>query len=99
MEPTNVPLAEVIANASNATVATQQAAHDTAATMVAAHIPVIQQRAAELQANNNVVPDAWLPFLNAIKFACDIVLIWAGPVLKGICEVILAAIAAVEQDS
>jgi hypothetical protein len=50
----------------------------------------------ELTVNNGIVPASWLPYLNAFKFLCEGVELFAGPELKAIITVILAAIAAAE---
>jgi hypothetical protein len=56
----------------------------------------ILDHAKELTDNGGIMPPKWAPFANAIVFRCDIVMIFAGPVLKAICQMIISAIHAAE---
>jgi hypothetical protein len=57
---------------------------------------IVQKLNTELANNGGIIPASWLPWLNAIKLVLDAVMIFAGPELLAICNVILAAINAAE---
>lgn len=50
----------------------------------------------ELSANNGTVPAAWQPYLGAFQLLCEAVELFAGPELKAIITVVLAAISAAQ---
>jgi hypothetical protein len=74
----------------------QAATHAAALYLATANVHTVANLSTVLEANGGVVPNSWLPYLDAIKLACDIVELFAGPELKAIINVLLAAINAAE---
>ena len=84
LQSANIPVAQIAQN------------HATVINKAQSSVQTVLDHAKELTDNGGIMPPKWAPFANAIVFRCDIVMIFAGPVLKAICQMIISAIHAAE---
>ena len=84
LQSANIPVAQIAQN------------HATVINKAQSSVQTVLDHAKELTDNGGIMPPKWAPFANDIVFLCDIVMMFAGPVLKGICQIIITAIQAAE---
>jgi hypothetical protein len=89
--PTLLPLINTQPTATSSAVV-----HSSIVQAASSKLNLVSKLSSELTANQGIVPASWLPYLEAIKFLCEGIVLFAGPELKAIITVILAAIAAAE---
>ena len=89
------PVSQLLNSAANSTAnaASVQTAISSSVSKNAGAVTSLHQ---ELTANNGTVPAAWQPYLGAFQLLCEAVELFAGPELKAIITVVLAAISAAE---
>ena len=89
------PVSQLLNSAANST-ANAVSVQTSIAKSVSNNAAAVTDLHKELTANNGIVPAAWQPYLGAFQLLCEAVELFAGPELKAIITVILAAIGAAE---
>ena len=92
---TTTPASQLLNSAANSTsnAVSVQTAIASSVSKNAGAVTALHQ---ELTANNGTVPASWQPYLGAFQLLCEAVELFAGPELKAIITVVLAAISAAQ---
>jgi hypothetical protein len=84
LQSANIPVAQIAQN------------HATVINKAQSSVQTVLDYAKELTDNGGIMPPEWARFANVIVFLCDIMMLFAGPELKAICQIIITAIQAAE---